>query len=104
MRKVFVFSWLFVLAAGLIALFWYNEWQYSLPTPVPENYQPVSFGQQIAPDGKLVFKNNKPVFLHFFNPDCPCSRFNIKHFKALVKQYGNQVNFAVILMTDKYYT
>lgn len=104
MKKVFVFSWLAFLAAGIAALFWYNEWKYSLPTPVPVNYHAVAFGQTIAPDNKLNFPNNKPVFLHFFNPDCPCSRFNITHFKSLVKQYGNRVNFAVVLLSDKYYT
>lgn len=104
MKRILVFAWLAFLAVGVAALFWYNEWQYSLPTPVPQNYRPVLFGQPIKPDGKLNFKNNKPVFLHFFNPDCPCSRFNITHFKSLVKAYGNRVNFAVVLLTDKYYT
>lgn len=104
MKKVLVFSWLLLLFACLTALFWYNEWKYSLPTPVPVNYHAVSFGQRISISSKLAFKNNKPVFLHFFNPDCPCSRFNITHFKELVRQYGSQVNFAVVLMTDKYYS
>ncbi len=104
MKRVFVFAWLAFLAAGIAVLFWYNELQYSLPTPVPQNYHPVAFGQLIKPDHQLAFQNNKPVFLHFFNPDCPCSRFNIAHFKSLVKAYGNRVNFAVVLMTDKYYT
>jgi thioredoxin-related protein len=104
MKRVILFCWLAVLFAGIIALFWYNEWQYSLPTPVPEHYNAVFIGEKIEPDEKLVFKNNKPLFLHFFNPDCPCSRFNITHFKSLVKQYGGKVNFAVVLLTDKYYT
>jgi hypothetical protein len=46
----------------------------------------------------------KPVFLHFFNPDCPCSRFNMPHFAALVKLYDQQVDFAIVLMTNKKYT
>ena len=104
MKKLLVVIWLVVLLAGVAALFWYNEWQYSLPTPVPADYHPVAFGQTIKPDSKLRFATNKPLFLHFFNPDCPCSRFNIKHFKTLVQQYGNRINFAVVLMTDKYYT
>jgi hypothetical protein len=104
MKRILVFAWLTFLAIGAAALFWYNEWQYSLPTPVPQNYHSVSFGQLIKPDAKLTFPNNKPVFLHFFNPDCPCSRFNIAHFKSLVKAYGNRVNFAVVLLTDKYCT
>ncbi len=104
MKRILVFAWLAFLAAGIAALFWYNELQYSLPTPVPQNYHPVSFGQHIKLDHQLTFQNNKPVFLHFFNPDCPCSRFNIAHFKSLVKTYGNRVNFVVVLLTDKYYT
>jgi hypothetical protein len=104
MRKIFVFGWLLCLAAGIAALFWYNELQYSLPTPVPQNYHHVAFGQLIKMDNQLTFKNNKPVFLHFFNPDCTCSRFNISHFKSLVKTYGKRVNFAVVLLRDKYYT
>ncbi|EOR96696.1 AhpC/TSA family protein [Arcticibacter svalbardensis MN12-7] len=104
MRKLIVFIWLILLGSGVFALFWYNEWQYTLPTPVPKNYSDVAFGKQIMPDKNLSFKNNKPLFLHFFNPDCPCSRFNIKHFKSLVSQYEGKVNFVVVLLTDKYYT
>jgi len=48
--------------------------------------------------------SGKPLFLHFFNPDCPCSRFNVPHFRSLVKQYSGRVNFALVLMTDKNYT
>lgn len=103
MKKVLVFSWLLLLLACVTALFWYNEWKYCLPTPVPVNYHTVFFGRQISLSSKLTFGESKPVFLHFFNPNCPCSRFNIKHFKELVRQYGNQVNFAVVLMTGKYY-
>lgn len=104
MKKIIIAAWLIVLFAGIATLFWYNELQYTLPTPVPVNYRPIAFGKEILPDTQLTFDNRKPVFLHFFNPDCPCSRFNITHFKSLVRQYGKQVNFAVVLLTDKYYT
>lgn len=104
MRKLLIIAWLMILFAGISALFWYNEWQYTLPTPIPSNYISIKNGQHIAVDKKLEFNNSKPLFLHFFNPDCPCSRFNITHFKQLVKQYGGQANFVVVLLTDKYYT
>jgi len=42
--------------------------------------------------------------LHFFNPDCPCSRFNMPHFATLVKRYAARVNFAIVVMTPKNYT
>lgn len=86
------------------AIFWYNEVRYQLPTPVPEGYQPIKNGTPINLPTALVSKTGKPVFLHFFNPDCPCSRFNIKQFNALVKQYGSQVDFRIIAVTKKTYT
>jgi hypothetical protein len=93
-----------LIFSAISALFWYNEVVYHLPTPVPENYRPIGNGKLISLSGP--FKNNfsKPVFLHFFNPDCPCSRFNIANFKSIVKQYGGQVNFMVVVVTTRNYT
>jgi len=104
MKKILVIGWLIMLSFGVIALFWYNEYQYSLPTPVPQNYKPIHMGASVKLDSQFNFNNDKPVFIHFFNPDCPCSKFNIKHFKSLVNQYGSKVNFVMVLMTDKGYT
>jgi AhpC/TSA family. len=102
MKKWFLVVWLGVIGSGIAFLFWYNEWQYSLPTPVPENYRAVQTGARVhfkdIPD---VERNAKPLFLHFFNPDCPCSRFNITHFRSLVKEYGGEVNFVVVAMNKK---
>ena len=104
MKKYAVTLWLTFLFAIIAVLFWRNEFVYSLPTPVPQNYKPVHNGTSIALPASLAAHKNLPVFLHFFNPDCPCSRFNIQHFKSLTEEYGNQVNFAVVLMTKKNYT
>jgi thiol-disulfide isomerase/thioredoxin len=102
MRKWAVIIWLVALSGGIVAFFWYNDWVYSLPTPVPKNYMAVNMGERINAATEFnLNKNNKPVFLHFFNPDCPCSRFNIPHFKSLVNQYGNKVNFAIVIMSKK---
>lgn len=103
-RPLIISLWLCLLAAIIGTLFWYNEWRYSLPTPVPNDYKLVSNGTAIALPASLGLGANRPVFLHFFNPDCPCSRFNMPHFRSLVAQYGDQVNFAVVLMTRKAYT
>jgi thiol-disulfide isomerase/thioredoxin len=104
MKKSIVFTWLAFLLSGIIALFWYNEWIYSLPTPVPVNYHAVNQGQHIDLPFKLKTDTNKPVLLHFFNPACPCSRFNMPHFKSLVSQYGSSVSFAIVVMSNKKYT
>jgi len=103
MRKPIVIACLSVLFGGIITLFWYNEWVYSLPTPVPEHYRPVDTGSVIDLAGKFK-SGSKPLFLHFFNPDCPCSRFNITHFKTLVKQYGKDVDFGIVVLSAKEYT
>src|SRR6266576_2468714 len=104
MKKSVILFWLAVIFAGIAFLFWHTEFVYSLPTPVPKNYKVVSPGSTIHIPQSLVSKNNKPVFLHFFNPDCPCSKFNITHFKSLVKQYNNEATFAIVVMNNRRYT
>ena len=101
MTKLLVTIWLVLLFSAIGSLFWYNEWVYHLPTPVPQNYKPVYLGQAIELKGLLNKGNGKPVFLHFFNPDCPCSRFNIANFQSLVKQYSSQVNFFIVINSKK---
>lgn len=107
MKRGFVLAWLFFLAGCIGVLFWRNEWKYSLPTPVPATYKAVTFGSDIALPASLDRNQStgqKPLFLHFFNPDCPCSRFNMPHFRSIVTGYGAQTDFAIVLMTDKHYT
>jgi thiol-disulfide isomerase/thioredoxin len=96
--KGIVVVWLVVLGVGVAALFWYNEWVYSLPTPVPATYRFVHTKEHISIASKLKVDPSKPVFLHFFNPDCPCSRFNAPHFRTLVERYGKKVTFVAVPM------
>ena|SRR6266700_6431117 len=104
MRKKAIIVWLVFLCAGIIALFWHNEWKYNLPTPVPADYKAVNTGTPVQLAGILSPGDHKPLFLHFFNPDCPCSRFNMPHVKSLVQQYGKDVNFAIVVMNNDTYT
>lgn len=97
-KKGIVVTWLLVLVVVVGSLFWYNEWIYSLPTPVPASYKLVSANEHISVVEKLNADPGKPVFLHFFNPDCPCSRFNLPHFRDLVKKYGDEVTFVAVPM------
>src|SRR5258707_15264970 len=104
MRKGMVIAWLILLFSVIAGFFWRSEWVYAMPTPVPANYHPVATGVRIEwPQGSkaLIHGGAKPLFLHFFNPDCPCSRFNVPHFRSLAQQYGSTTNFMVVLMTDK---
>jgi thioredoxin-related protein len=104
MKKTLVIIWLILLLGVIGTLFWYNELQYQLPTPVPQNYKAVNPGELIKLNAKLKTNGTKPLFLHFFNPVCPCSRFNIKMFKSLVAQYGQKVNFVIVVISDRTYT
>lgn len=102
--QALVILWLTALAAAIVALFWRNEFVYNLPTPVPVNYTKVDTGQQIHFAAFEIPHNSKPLFIHFFNPGCPCSRFNITHFKAIVKEYRNEVNFAMVVLSPQQFT
>jgi len=104
MKKLIATVWLIFLTIIVSGLFWYNQFVYALPTPIPASYKTVPNGKIIPLNRALSFKNDRPVFLHFFNPECPCSRFNINHFKSLVKAYHNQVNFAIVLIASKPYS
>jgi thiol-disulfide isomerase/thioredoxin len=100
MKTFITVIWLAVLFAGISFLFWQNELKYSLPTPVPQHYQSVKIGTSINLSGKLTSEAGKPMFLHFFNPGCPCSRFNIPQVSALIKKYGDKISFAVVVMAN----
>jgi thiol-disulfide isomerase/thioredoxin len=104
MKRNIIIVFLAFITATIAVLFWNQEFKYSLPTPVPEYYRCVNLGNKIQLPEGLCSKNNKPVFLHFFNPDCPCSKFNIPHFKSLVKEYGNKATFAIVVMSNKNYS
>jgi len=83
------------------AIFWHQDLQYSLPTPKPSAWHAVAAGTRIAlpPDIEGLRGQNpgKPLFMHFFNPSCPCSRFNLDHVRQLVAAFGQDVVFVAVL-------
>jgi hypothetical protein len=101
LRKVFLFSWLIALLGVIGYVLWHEDWKYTLPTPVPNGYdasRPVN-GEYIA--SQVMPASSLPLFIHFFNPKCPCSRFNIPHFRALVSKYEDRLKFIVVAMTSE---
>lgn len=105
MRKLLAVIWVSVLLSCIGYIFWHEDWKYSLPTPVPENYNPPPTGSIINIAEKVIHGGDKPLFLHFFNPACPCSRFNVPQFRSLVQKYGDRINFAVVVLSpDKEYS
>ena len=104
MKKWLVIVWLMLLFSAIAVIFWYTDWVYQLPTPIPKDYRTVGTGKLISINAFANSTEKKPIFLHFFNPDCPCSRFNIKQFSALVKEYGKDVDFRVVVLSKKSFT
>jgi hypothetical protein len=98
-RKATVAFALTIIFSGIGVLFWYQEGQYLLPTPLPKDYQPIEPGQLVRLESVSLRQDSTNKLLHFFNPDCPCSRFNLKHFLALKKKYSS-VKFYVVV-TDE---
>jgi peroxiredoxin len=101
MHKKIIFFTVFALSAiSLIGwIFWEHEIKYASPTPLPDNFKDVSVGSQI--DLRSInLPEGKSTVLHFFNPDCPCSKFNMKDFESLSKKYSKKINFYVILQSD----
>ena len=89
------------LIAVMIAMFWYQDWRYSLATPKPPNLKRPAMGtvlplEAISATGSTS-SSPRPILLHFFNPDCPCSRFNLDHVRKLHRQFGDRVDFVAVL-------
>lgn len=80
-------------------LFWNQEMQYILPTPIPAHYQPKVVAEHISLPATFKLVNPGPVYFHFFNPDCPCSRFNLKHFRSLTNQFHSTLKIYAIIPT-----
>lgn len=98
-RKILVGLWISLLFCAISFLFWQNEIKYTLPTPIPQNFHQIAIGNKV--DLKCCITDNRPVFIHFFNPDCPCSRFNIPHVSGLIKKYGDRINFKIVVLNKK---
>ena len=101
MKKIVLIVILSGILASIGGIFWYQEMQYLMPTPVPVGYNVILPEELILYDTALIpQQHKKPKLLHFFNPECPCSRFNLKHFQALNKEYNNEIDFYVVVESE----
>lgn|GEM_PF-6519971 len=99
LNKILLSCWLTDLTSAIGFVLWQSEWEYNLPTPVPAKYKPIPNDTYIDCTLPADLKKGKPVLLHFFNPACPFSRFNMMYFKTLVKKYNDKVSFALVLVS-----
>lgn len=100
-RKLILFSIVIPTAGILIGwVFWKQELQYTLPTPVPQNFADIKAGTKVDLVKEIPTTEGKPTLLHFFNFDCPCSRFNMRDFESMAKQFSDDVNFYVVIQSE----
>ena len=98
-RKLIVFFTLVVTFGGVLALFYIQEVRYWLPTPVPDNYKVVQTGAIVDIP---TIQTGRKKFIHFYNPNCPCSKFNFSTYKSLIRDYHRDFDcYAVIQNTTK---
>lgn len=90
-----------------LGMFWYQDWQYSLPAPRPPALVQPEFGARLrilepqSFDDLAVNAQRRPTLLHFFNPNCPCSRFNLTHIRRLADTFGDEVRLIAVLETNE---
>jgi len=97
-RKTFAPLACCVALLGFIGcVFWYQDWRYSLPTPRPPAWSSPEIGARLELVGLTAGPEGLPTLLHFFNPDCPCSRFNLEHVRELIAGYRGRVRFVAVL-------
>ncbi len=97
---------IFTVALSMISLtigwlFWEQEVKYALPTPIPTNFVDIEIRQTIDLSNYIEINQGKNTLLHFFSDNCACSRFNMKEFERLAKKYEDDIDFFVVIQSDK---
>ena len=89
-----------LFAMGVV--FWQRDLFYSLPTPRPAGLVQPPLGQRVALPRELrdvAPAPGRPLLLDFYNADCPCSRFNRDHVRALLDRFARDVTFVAVVET-----
>lgn len=94
-----------LLFAVVAVAFWREDLRYSLPTPRPAALVEPPLGTRLPVNEWLaeagLVAGARPVLLHFFNPDCPCSRFNVEHLRKLHARFGDRVLFVAAAQSSR---
>lgn len=102
MKTLLVLASLAIIAMLIAFVFWKQELKYALPTPIPDTYAPVAVNAPLHVTFLRDRKLEKPVHFHFYNPNCPCSRFNTDHFISLVNLYRSEMDFYVVVPGEEH--
>ncbi|MEM9341038.1 MAG: AhpC/TSA family protein [Bacteroidota bacterium] len=94
MRKLVTYTSLVVIFSLIAAFFYIQEIQYWTPTPLPKGFKPIAIGTKVDLN---LFRSSEKKLIHFYNPNCPCSKFNTPSYKALLKQYRHDFDCYVVI-------
>lgn len=100
--KFLIWLSIFLSCLGVVVyVFWSEEVRFWQPTPKPNYVKEINKGE-LAPLKVINRKQQlkRPLLLHFFNPDCPCSRFNFKEFKKMTSDYHGKIDFLLVAQTE----
>lgn len=83
------------------ATLWEQDWRWGLPTDRPANLQQPPVGARLELPEIVTARwspsSERPLFLHFFNPDCPCSRFNQDHVRDLIRAHRGRMTIIAVI-------
>ncbi|UXP32368.1 hypothetical protein N6H18_00060 [Reichenbachiella agarivorans] len=91
MGMIGVLSLIFFL---IMFLFWSEEYSH-LQAKNSDVHYDVNNSPMINQLG--VHIQEKPVYIHFFDPTCKYSRVNIEHLKGLFQSYTEQIDFYLVV-------
>lgn len=98
--KILLYSLVMSMLLGLVfTIFWFQQTRFLLPTPKPNYHREVSIGSLPDLQKEGIQLEEEISLFHFYNPDCPCSRFNLDHFRDLLRAYDQQVGFYIVLQS-----
>lgn len=100
-KHIALLTWIVMIATSLIYLYGTNQWEYTRPTTLPSAHRSIHKGAIISVEKRLAGVSGQSVFLHFFNPECPCSRFNVASVRTLAGKYRNKMEFIVVIPSFK---
>jgi len=90
---------------GLLTLvgytLWEQDWKWGLPTPRPAQLRQPPVGAPLDLPAQVTAQwttaTGRPLLLHFFNPDCPCSRFNQDHVRDLIRTHRGRLTIVAVI-------
>ena len=87
MRSIATYSSLGFILFLIGYLFYIQEIKYWIPTPIPQGFEHVALGSKVH---LKSFNSPGKKFIHFYNPNCPCSKFNTRSYKDLLRKYRDK--------------